>query len=467
MNKPLKTSAAAVAAAFLSLPLFLTEVHAVKSGDAKSVYTETYVDAPFRMPAIYEYTFPAREFDIRKYGARQDDVKANIKAFRKAVEACFKAGGGRVVVPAGEWHTGPIHLKSNVCLYLSDGAVVRPVDDPELYLPAVPTSWEGMECYNYSPLVYAYECVNVGIAGPGTIAPHMDLWKKWFRRPKPHMDALKRLYDMAATDVPVEKRQMAEGENHLRPHLIQFNRCRNVSLLDFKIRESPFWTIHLYHCDGAVARGLDVRAHGHNNDGIDIEMTSNVLVENCTFDQGDDAVVIKSGRNHDAWRLDKPTENVVVRNCKIVKGHVLLGIGSEISGGIRNVYMHNCEATDSVFRLMFIKTNHRRGAYVKNIYMDSVRAHTMQRVLEIDADVLYQWKDLVPTYKDSITDIDNINISNVLCSRTRAIYDLKGDARRPARNIAIRNIKVGKVSEFVGNVSNVENVEVSDLTYNQ
>lgn len=334
--------------------------------------------------------------------------------------------GGRVVVPAGEWLTGPIHLRSNVCLYLSEGATVRHVDNPDLYLPAVPTSWEGMECYNYSPLIYAYGCENVGIAGPGTVAPYMDLWKTWFRRPQPHLDALKSLYEMAAYDVPVEQRRMAYGENHLRPHLIQFNRCRNVSLQDFKIRESPFWTIHLYHCDGAVARGLDVRAHGHNNDGIDIEMTSNVLVENCVFDQGDDAVVIKSGRNHDAWRLNKPTENVVVRNCKIVKGHVLLGIGSEISGGIRNVYMHNCEATDSVFRLMFVKTNHRRGAFVENIYMDSVRAHAMQRVLEIDANVLYQWKDLVQTYKDSVTDIRNICISNVVCDRTQAIYDLKG-----------------------------------------
>lgn len=467
MNCKLFTALLSMGLIAVALPVLSSRALAVKCGNAEEMYSTVQVEAPFEMPAIREFVFPAREFHITKYGARPDDLKANTKAFRKAVDACAKAGGGRVVVPAGEWQTGPIHLRDNVCLYLSEGATVRPVDNPDLYLPAVPTSWEGMECYNYSPLIYAYGCENVGIAGPGTIAPHMGLWKKWFKRPKAHMDALKRLYDMAAADVPVEKRQMAEGENNLRPHLIQFNRCKNVSLRDFTIRESPFWTIHLYHCDGAVARGLDVRAHGHNNDGIDIEMTSNVLVENCTFDQGDDAVVIKSGRNHDAWRLNKPTENVVVRNCKIVKGHVLLGIGSEISGGVRNVYMHNCEATDSVFRLMFVKTNHRRGAYVRNIYMDSVRAHTMQRVLEIDADVLYQWKDLVPTYKDSITDIENINISNVVCTRTQAIYDLKGDERRPARNIGIRNIKVGKVSRFVGNVRNVENVEVSNLTYDQ
>lgn len=467
MNTKLKTLSAAILVVAAAITWLSNDALAVKADAEKSVYNETRVEAPFEMPAIREYVFPARDFNITKFGARPDNVKANIKAFRKAIEACAKAGGGRVTVPAGEWLTGPIHLKSNVCLYLSEGATVRPVDNPELYLPAVATSWEGMECYNYSPLIYAYGCENVGIAGPGTIAPKMDLWKKWFKRPQPHLDALKSLYTMASTDVPVEKRQMAAGDNNLRPHLIHFNRCRNVSLQDFKIRESPFWTIHLYHCDGAVARGLDVRAHGHNNDGIDIEMTSNVLVENCVFDQGDDAVVIKSGRNHDAWRLNKPTENVVVRNCKIIKGHVLLGIGSEISGGIRNIYMHHCEASDSVFRLMFVKTNHRRGAFVKNIYMDSVRAHAMQRVLEIDADVLYQWKNLVPTYKDSITDIENINISNVICDRTEAIYDLKGDKRRPARKIGISNIKVGKVSKFVGNIQNVDNVNVTNLTYHQ
>mgnify|MGYP000099122350 CR=1 FL=1 len=143
------------------------------------------------------------------------------------------------------------------------------------------------------------------------------------------MDALKELYTMASTDVPVEQRQMAKGENHLRPHLIHFNRCKNVLLDEFKIRQSPFWTIHLYMCDGGIVRNLDVKAHGHNNDGIDLEMSRNFLIENCVFDQGDDAVVIKAGRNQDAWRLNTPCENIVIRHCNILKGHTLLGIGSE------------------------------------------------------------------------------------------------------------------------------------------
>ena len=153
-----------------------------------------------------------------------------------------------MVIPAGEWVTGPIHLANNVNLHLKKDALVRFTDNPKDYLPAVMTTWEGMECYNYSPLVYAYNCENVAITGEGTLAPKMETWKKWFKRPIAHMNALKKLYTMASTDVPVQQRQMAVSENNLRPHLIQFNRCRNVLLDGFKIRQSPFWTIHFYLC---------------------------------------------------------------------------------------------------------------------------------------------------------------------------------------------------------------------------
>ncbi len=428
-------------------------------------YKTVTVNAPFAMEPIKEFIFPNRDFSIANYGAVKGGKTINTKAIAKAIKACNKAGGGRVVIPAGEWLTGPVHLMSNVNLYLSDGAILRFTDNPEDYLPAVMTSWEGMECYNYSPLVYAFDCENVAITGTGTLQPIMDTWRKWFKRPKPHMDALAELYTMASTDVPVEKRQMAKGENNLRPHLIHFNRCKNVLLDQFKIRESPFWTIHLYMCDGGIVRNLDVYAHGHNNDGVDLEMSRNFLIEDCKFDQGDDAVVIKAGRNQDAWRLDTPCENIVIRNCDIIKGHTLLGIGSEMSGGIRNVYMHDCAAPDSVFRLFFAKTNHRRGGFIENIHMENVKAGKMQRVLEIDTDVLYQWRDLVPTYEERITRIDGLYMTNVTCERTEAIYDLKGDAKLPAKNVVIKNVHADEVTKFIKNVHNVENVTEENVTY--
>lgn len=307
------------------------------------------VEAPFPMDSVFLCIFPQRDFLITKYGAKAGGKKLNTKAIAKAITACHLVGGGRVVIPKGEWLTGPIHLKSNINLYMEEGAVLRFTDTPSDYLPAVMTSWEGMECYNYSPLIYASDCENIAITGKGVLAPKMDTWRIWFARPQAHMEALRKLYTMASTDVPVEERQMAVGENNLRPHLIHLNRCRNVLLDGFKIRESPFWTIHLYMCKGGIVRGLDVKANGHNNDGIDLEMSRNFLIENCKFDQGDDAVVIKSGRNRDAWRLGTPCENIVVRNCQVMEGHTLLGIGSELSGGVRNVciivmYPHLCIA---------------------------------------------------------------------------------------------------------------------------
>ena len=242
-------------------------------------YKMVKVKAPFPMQPIKVFIYPDKDFLITDYGAKNGGKVNNTKAIAAAIEACHKSGGGRVVVPAGIWLTGPIHFKSNVNLYLEENAILNFTDNPSDYLPAVMTSWEGLECYNYSPLLYAFECENVAITGKGTLQPKMDTWKVWFKRPQPHLEALKELYTKASTNIPVIERQMAIGENHLRPHLIHFNRCKNVLLDGFKIRESPFWTIHLYMCDGGLVRNLDVKAHGHNNDGIDFEMSRNFLVE--------------------------------------------------------------------------------------------------------------------------------------------------------------------------------------------
>lgn len=428
-------------------------------------YKLVKVNAPFPMQPIKVYIYPNQDFLITDYGAKAGGETDNTKAIAAAFDACHQAGGGRVVVPAGIWLTGPIHFKSHVNLYLEESAILSFTDSPADYLPAVMISWEGLECYNYSPLLYAFDCENVAITGKGTLQPKMDTWKVWFKRPQPHLNALKELYTKASTDVPVVERQMAVGENHLRPHLIHFNRCKNVMLDGFKIRESPFWTIHLYMCDGGIVRNLDVKAHGHNNDGIDFEMSRNFLVEDCSFDQGDDAVVIKAGRNQDAWRLNTPCENIVIRNCQILKGHTLLGIGSEISGGIRNIYMHDCTAPNSVMRLFFVKTNHRRGGFIENIYMKNVKAGSAQRVLEIDTEVLYQWKDLVPTYEERITRIDGIHMDHVTCESADAIYELKGCAKLPAKNVTIRNVKVGHVKKFAKKMEHVENVVEENVTY--
>lgn len=426
-------------------------------------WKEIAVQAPFDMPPIKVPVFPDVVFNIKDYGAVAGDSINNSAAINKAIIACSNSGGGKVIIPKGKWFTGKIHFKSNVNLHLEKGAELYFSDNPEDYLPAVQSSWEAFECYNYSPLIYAFKCNNIAITGKGTIRAKMDTWKIWFERPPAHMEALKSLYNMAAKGVPVDERQMAVGENHFRPQFIQFNRCENILIADIKIRNSPFWVIHLLKCTDAVVKGVDVYAHGHNNDGIDPEMTQNLLVENCTFDQGDDAIAIKSGRNQDGWRLHTPSKNIVIRNCRIKEGHQLLAIGSELSGGIENIYVHDCtfpmKEKTKLNNLVFIKTNLRRGGYVKNIYVENIKAGKVRGgVLGIKTDKLYQWRDIVPTYEVKLTKISKIYLKNIELDEANIGIDITGDARQPVRDIFLENLIINKINEKPKQIENAENI---------
>ena len=378
------------------------------------------------------------------------------------IDAVAEKGGGKVVVPAGEhFSAGPIRLRSNIELHLEEGAKIVFSDNPQDYLPVVPTSWEGVECLNYSPLVYAYGCTNVAITGKGTFAPKMDFWRKWFARGEGNKVATRRLYDWCSFNAPMEERDLTKiPESNVRPHLMHFNRCKDVRLEGFRIRESPFWTMHLYLCDGVVVRGLDVYARGRNNDGIDIEMTKNVLVESCRFDQGDDAIVIKAGRNQDAWRLAAPSENIEIRGCTVVRGHVFLGIGSEMSGGVRNVYMHDCSLENEVLRLFYVKTNERRGGFVENIRMENVKAKKVRYgVMSVETDVLYQWKDF-PTHEVRVTPIRNLSMKDVTVEEAERLVDLRGDARDPIDGVTLENVRLGKAHK-PDRIENAVNVSVN------
>lgn len=403
--------------------------------------------------------FDRKDYTITDYGAKNDGSKCT-EAFAAAIAAAEKAGGGRIVVPKGRWFTGAIRLKSNCELHLEDGAELLFSQDPNDYLPAVHTSWEGMECWNYCPLVYAYCCTNVAITGTGTLKGYEGKWEDtswypWVWQDNGVRAARRQLYDWGATDYPVEKRQIWKMKDaNTRPHLVQFNRCRGVKWHGFKVRNSPFWTLHLYQCEDASVRGLDVRAHGNNNDGIDIEMSRNVLVEKCRFDQGDDGVVIKSGRNRDAWRLDRPTENILIRDCEMIKGSTLLGIGSEISGGVRNVRMKDCTARD-VLRVFYLKTNRRRGGYLENIVCENVTVENVDfSVFEIATDVLYEWAEF-PDYENRVTRIANIVARDIRVGSTRDLIKLIGDPRVPPRNIRVENVAAAKVTGKRCEVKNV------------
>ncbi|MHA6722445.1 glycoside hydrolase family 28 protein [Sphingomonas sp. RS2018] len=425
------------------------------------------VRAPFDMPTIAVPDFRAsRSFLITDYGAVPGDKARTGAAIARAIDAANAVGSGVVIVPAGVWPTGKIHLKSHVNLHLAKGATLRFSDDPADYLPAVQTSWEGIECFNYSPLIYAFGCENVAITGEGRLEPVLDRWTVWSARPKPHMDALIALYNMAYRNVPVRGRQMAVGANNLRPHLIQFNRCRNVLIEGISIEGSPFWTIHPLMCRDVVIRRVSIRAHGHNNDGVDPEMSQNVLIEDCRFDQGDDAISVKSGRDMDAWRLATPCRNVVIRNCRIVNGHQLLAVGSELSGGIENILVDDCHfigdgkgADDHavpINNLLYVKTNERRGGFVKNIHMNNVTATTIAGgVLAVETDVLYQWRTLLPTYVRRLTPIEGLFVSNVVVQQAKFVCSITAEREMPVRTVRLDRVRVAKTT---GTPTVMENV---------
>lgn len=469
LNKQRRTLLRAVA--FLpALPAL--PVYATSAATTSRLATQTIqVEAPFDMPPIRVPDFAnAPHFNIVDYGALAGDKSATTKAIAAAISAAHAAGGGRVLVPRGTWLTGAIHLKSNVELYVEEGAVLLFSELPEDYLPAVPTSWEGIECYNYSPLVYAYDCDNVALSGKGTLQARLDVWRVWYARPKPHMDALVALYQHAVRNTPVGERQMAAGEAHLRPHFVQFNRCRNVLIEDIKIRDSPFWTVHPYMSRDVVIRRVDIRAHGHNNDGVDPEMSQNVLIEDCVFDQGDDAISVKSGREFDGWRLASPAKNIVIRNCRIKNGHQLLAIGSELSGGVENILVDNCHfdrgdaegpvkgtTLVEINNILYVKTNERRGGYVRNIHMRNVTATKIAGgPLCVETDVLYQWRNLVPTYERRLTPIEGLYVSNVRVAEARFVCRILGDPGMPVKNVALHGVKVDAVRDKALTVNNVE-----------
>lgn len=428
--------------------------------------TKIKVAAPFEMPDIQVPDFSrCKRLLITDFGANLTNKEKTTQAIASAISKANEIGGGVVVIPSGEWLTGKIHLKSNVNLHLEKGAVLLFSEDPADYLPAVHSSWEGMECYNYSPLIYAYQCKNIAITGEGEIKAKMDVWKKWFARPKAHMESIKRLYNLAWNRTPVESRQMVDDTSHLRPQFIQFNRSENILLEGISITNSPFWTIHPYLAKNVVIRKVKVYAHGHNNDGVDPEMSQNVLIEDCFFDQGDDAIAIKSGRNPEGWRLKIPSKNVVIRNCIVKNGHQLVAIGSELSGGIEHIFVDNCEVLEGakLNHLVFIKTNERMGGYVKDVYASNLKAGKIdQGILGIETDVLYQWRTLVPTYERRLTPIKDIFLENISVSEVQFVSRILGEEELPISNVSLKKLKATHVQGEKYISKYVENIDISN-----
>ncbi len=370
---------------------FLTLLPFASAADAVSWRTADEIAARINAP-----TFPNRDFAITEFGAMPGGKTDCTAAVTQAIAACSKAGGGRVVVPPGAWLTGAIHLRSNVNLHVSEGATLLFTPDPAAYLPAVYTRWEGTECMNYSPFIYAFEQENIAVTGTGTLDGQAseENWWKWAER-DPQTRTSPAGPDAAALvasgdkNLPVAQRIYGAG-HFLRPSFFQPYRCKNVLIDGLHIRRSPMWEINPVLCTNVTVRNLDILSHGPNNDGCDPEASRDVLIEGCTFDTGDDCIAIKSGRNDDGRRVGVAVENLVIRKCTMKDGHGGVVIGSEIAGGCRNVFAEDCTMdSPNLERVLRVKSNARRGGVIENLFLRNI---TVGRVAEaiLTVDFLYE-----------------------------------------------------------------------------
>jgi len=376
--------------------------------------------------------FPPRDVDITAHGAKGDGTTDCSAAIRAAIEACRASGGGRVVVPAGRFLTGAIRLRSNVNLHLLDGATLSFSTDPAAFLPLVLTRFEGTELMNYSPFIYALDETNVGITGRGTLDGQAGAQNWWGWRTG-QAASRNKLIQMADEGVAPEKRVFGDGASKLRVNFIQPYRCHNVLIEGVKIVNSPMWEVNPVLCTNVTVRGLTISSHGPNNDGCDPESCRDVLIEGCTFDTGDDCIALKSGRNEDGRRLHTPIENVIIRDCDMKDGHGGVTIGSEISGGARNIFAEKCRMdSPRLDRALRFKNNAARGGVIERVAMRDVTVGQLAEAV-VAADFFYEEGrngKFTPILRD-------VEVRNVTSRKSKYAFLLRGFAESPIANIRV------------------------------
>jgi len=430
--------------------------------------------------------FADKAYVITKFGAKTDNTAAkNQKAIQKAIDKCSQKGGGRVIVPAGQrFLTAAIQLKSGVNLVVEEGAVLEFAFEPELY-PIVPTRWEGLDCWNLSPLIYAYQARDIAITGKGTIdgGGSNDTWWPWCGSKKfgmkeggiaQNMGARARLLKYAEDGVPMDERRFGPTDG-LRPQMINLNQCEGILIEDVTLLRSPFWVIHPLLSTDITVRGVHINNNGPNGDGCDPESCDRVLIENCYFNTGDDCIAIKSGRNNDGREggqgafAGRASKNIIIRNSKFNNGHGGVVIGSEISGGCQNVYAHDCEMdSPSLDRVLRIKTNSCRGGVIENINMRNITVGQCgEAVLKINTD--YEPREVC--CRGFYPTVRNVTMENVTCKKSKYGVMIVGyDDPKLAytvNNITVKNCQFdGVYSKPIHQIGLAQDVTYDNLMIN-
>lgn len=413
--------------------------------------------------------FKKKDFFITTFGAKGDGITKNTMAFKKAIEACNAAGGGRVVVPKGKFLTGAIYLKSNVNLYLQDGAVIVFSQDTKDY-PLVLSRWEGMDCMNYSAQIYAYKETNIAITGTGTIDGNADNehWWPWkgraehgWKKGEPNQTkARDSLHELMHNKVDARKRVFGDGY-YLRPYMLQTYQCKNILIQGVKLINSPMWFLGPVMCENLIVEKVHIASHGPNTDGCDPDACKNVLIKDCFFDTGDDCIAIKSGRDEDGRAFGKAAENHIIEGCEMQDGHGGVVIGSEIAGGAKNIYAINCKMNSpELDRVLRIKTSSSRGGIIENIFMKNIKVGTYKDAA-IHVNMFYEKPgNFIPTVR-------NIWVEDLVVEKggDYGIF-INAYKQSPVQNLTlvncnIKGVKVATKMDYFTNIV-LKNVLVND-----
>ena len=417
---------------------------------------------PYILDSIKPIVFPDNDFDITTYGAVGDGQTDCLPAIKTAIDECNSAGGGRVLVPPGEYFVdGPIHLKSNVNLHISKDAKLQFTKEYSKYMPVVLTRFEGIELYNYSPPLYALDQENIAITGEGVVDGGADAntWWPWKRTiDSDSKDALRK---MNANEVPVEERIFGD-DFPIRMNFIQPYRCKNVLLDGITVLNSPMWCINPVLCENVTVKGVTINSHGPNNDGCNPESCKNVLITECNFNNGDDCIAIKSGRNQDGRRINIPSENIVIKDCFMQDGHGGVVMGSEMSGGVRNVFAEDCIMdSEDLGRVLRIKTNSERGGYVENVYMRNIEVKKVGEAI-IKINLVYDGD--TGLYNPAVR---NINVENLNTNGGGYALWLTGLEASPIENVNIVNCTFNGVKGPTPvSLEHVNDIVIDNVTIN-
>jgi polygalacturonase len=370
----------------------------------------------------------------RVFGAVGDGVTDCTRAFRDAITACNRAGG-HVIVPGGIFLTGAIHLLSNVDLHLEEGATILFSQDQAAYLPVVFSRWQGIELMNFSPFIYALRQRNIAVTGKGVLNGQADADHWWNFKPLENADFAV-LETMADDGVPVEERVFGPGF-HLPPPMIQPVECENVLIQGVTVVNSPFWHMNPNLCRSVTVEGVTVNSSGPNTDGCDPESCDGVVIDNVTFNAGDDCIAVKSGRDSDGRRVGVPCQNVVIQNCSFANGHGGVTVGSEMTGGVTNLYARdltmNSPDLQSGHRL---KANSLRGGFIENTNVYRVTAGTIGGpMLWIDANYNGQTGDFPPLLTD-------INLTAWIVGTCKQGWQITGEPTDPVGTVTMKDIAI-------------------------